>query len=396
MLDEIIDAVRLFQSRSLGLGKKYGTWDEISGLLFYRRIGKAQEWIYFTGLIVIFFGPIPSKLAFFRMSPPKSPAFFTQNHLEDLDDGHYFHHWTRKWGLLDWLGKKHYWLDHRSDLVLRDQSQPICAGPEHILDPQKACGSLKSVYFLQDPHFMSFHTQWHHSCHGQFFGAAPPCDSSRLHHLINAKCPLTQRSFTQSELRDQLLTMSGTLSGRMLDLARVWRVIFFSKPAKCWMQMESSDNLWFWLNLVHVLKRKECSRAVLNIPWGLGCCVWKWQNTPAANCRLVAGHKTTTLLLTWALYYIARNPRIEKSLGRATCPAGDLMLSGRSKHLLVLRQIQSVVNMPLYNITRLDLFGNEDVIFFCRHTKKLSERFTSRRSSTISQVQFFLFNRSPQ
>lgn len=39
------------------------------------------------------------------------------------------------------------------------------------------------------------------------------------------------------------------------------------------MQMESSDNLWFWLNLVHVLKRKECSRAVLNIPWGLGCCV---------------------------------------------------------------------------------------------------------------------------
>ena len=89
------------QSRSLGLGKKYGTWDEISGLLFYR-IGKAQEWIYFTGLIVIFFGLSPSKLAFFRMSPPKSPAFFTQNHLEDLDDGHYFHHWTRKWGLLAW------------------------------------------------------------------------------------------------------------------------------------------------------------------------------------------------------------------------------------------------------------------------------------------------------
>lgn len=59
---------------------------------------------------------------------------------------------------------------------------------------------------------------------------------SLLHHLINAKCPLTQRSFTQSELRDQLLTM------------------------------------------------------------------------------LVAGHKTTTLLLTWALYYIARNPRIEKKL----------------------------------------------------------------------------------
>lgn len=58
----------------------------------------------------------------------------------------------------------------------------------------------------------------------------------RLHHLINAKCPLTQRGFTQSELRDQLLTM------------------------------------------------------------------------------LVAGHKTTTLLLTWSLYHIAGNPRIEKKV----------------------------------------------------------------------------------
>lgn len=146
-----------------------------------------------------------------------------------------------------WLGKKHYWLDHRSDLVLRDQSQPICAGLEHILDPQKACGSLKSVYFLQDSHFMSFHTQWHHSCHGQFLGAAPPRDSSRLHHLINAKCPLTQRSFTQSELRDQLLTMSGTLSGRMLDLARVWRVIVFqSQPnAECkWKALTTSGSGW--------------------------------------------------------------------------------------------------------------------------------------------------------
>eukprot|EP00435_Cladocopium_sp_Y103_P006086 s2457_g1.t4 len=59
---------------------------------------------------------------------------------------------------------------------------------------------------------------------------------SLLHALMNAKCPLTQRTFTQTELRDQLLTM------------------------------------------------------------------------------LVAGHKTTTLLLTWSLYYTARNPRIEKKL----------------------------------------------------------------------------------
>lgn len=59
---------------------------------------------------------------------------------------------------------------------------------------------------------------------------------SLLNHLINAKCPLTQRHFTQSELRDQLLTM------------------------------------------------------------------------------LVAGHKTTTLLLTWSLYHIARNPKIERKV----------------------------------------------------------------------------------
>jgi hypothetical protein len=80
----------------MGLGMRF------LDCFFDRRIGKAQEWNYFTGLIVIFFGLIPSTLAFFRMSPPKSPAFFTQNHLEDLDDGHYFHHWTRKWGLLAW------------------------------------------------------------------------------------------------------------------------------------------------------------------------------------------------------------------------------------------------------------------------------------------------------
>lgn len=99
---------------------------------------------------------------------------------------------------------------------------------------------------------------------------------------------------------------------------------------------------------------KSCFEHTLG-PWVL-C---QWQNRPVnARCRLVAGHKTTTLLLTWALYYIARNPRIEKSLGRATCPAGDLMLSGRSKHLLVLRQIQSVVNMPWYNITYYNKIGS--------------------------------------
>ncbi|CAJ1378936.1 unnamed protein product [Effrenium voratum] len=60
--------------------------------------------------------------------------------------------------------------------------------------------------------------------------------NSLLHHLCAAKCPLTARGFTQSELRDQLLTM------------------------------------------------------------------------------LVAGHKTTTLLLTWGLYHIARSARVEKKL----------------------------------------------------------------------------------
>lgn len=31
----------------------------------------------------------------------------------------------------------------------------------------------------------------------------------------------------------------------------------------------------------------------------------------------MAGHKTTTLLLTWSLYHIARNPKIERSLGKS-------------------------------------------------------------------------------
>eukprot|EP00913_Durusdinium_trenchii_P032349 g30289.t1 len=38
-------------------------------------------------------------------------------------------------------------------------------------------------------------------------GRGSGSENSLLSHLINAKCPLTQRHFTQSELRDQLLTM---------------------------------------------------------------------------------------------------------------------------------------------------------------------------------------------
>ncbi|CAE7558331.1 CYP102A5 [Symbiodinium natans] len=67
-------------------------------------------------------------------------------------------------------------------------------------------------------------------------GRSTGSSNSLLHALIAAKCPLTGRSFTQSELQDQLLTM------------------------------------------------------------------------------LVAGHKTTTLLLTWSLYYIGRSPQVEKKL----------------------------------------------------------------------------------
>jgi len=67
-------------------------------------------------------------------------------------------------------------------------------------------------------------------------GKSTGSSNSLLHALIAAKCPLTGRSFTQSELQDQLLTM------------------------------------------------------------------------------LVAGHKTTTLLLTWALYHIGRSPQVEKKL----------------------------------------------------------------------------------
>jgi len=67
-------------------------------------------------------------------------------------------------------------------------------------------------------------------------GRSTGSSNSLLRALMGAKCPLTGRSFTQSELQDQLLTM------------------------------------------------------------------------------LVAGHKTTTLLLTWSLYYIGRNPQVEKKL----------------------------------------------------------------------------------
>ena len=172
-----------------------------------------------------------------------------------------------------WLGKKHYWLDHRSDLVLQDQSQPICAGLEHILDPQKACGSLKSVYFLQRPTFHEFSyamaplVSWaiFWSCTTSWFIQVAPLDQCQV-SLDTAKLyPKRAQGSTADHVWDTQWADAGSsacLKGH-----------FFSKPAKCWMQMESSDNFWFWLNLVHVLKRKECSRAVLNIPWGLGCCV---------------------------------------------------------------------------------------------------------------------------
>ena len=85
----------------------------------------------------------------------------------------------------------------------------------------------------------------------------------RLHALIGAKCPLTGRSFTQSELQDQLLTMC---------------------PRQQLFEMQP----------------------VCSLP-----------PQPRADWRLVAGHKTTTLLLTWALYHIGRSPQVEKSL---CCP----------------------------------------------------------------------------
>lgn len=67
---------------------------------------------------------------------------------------------------------------------------------------------------------------------GRQTGAA----DSLLHKMIDARCPLTQRSFDQSELRDQLLTL------------------------------------------------------------------------------LVAGHKTSTLLLTWAIYHVGSQPQVEEKL----------------------------------------------------------------------------------
>ena len=54
----------------------------------------------------------------------------------------------------------------------------------------------------------------------------------RLYHLINAKCPLTQRHFTQSELRDQLLTM--WLSWRIWDIMNFQVFNEFSRLADFW------------------------------------------------------------------------------------------------------------------------------------------------------------------